>query len=108
MDSTMYFFEGSEACSNVIPVLEVMSSSCGTSREVHFTDLPLRGGGGTGWPAWEYARVAFMPKRMARVENLTSGSVRKSSTKKNHAEKRLVGPPGFELGTNGLWVLPKS
>jgi hypothetical protein len=45
MDSTMYFFAGSEVCLKVMPVVEVVSSSCGTGRPLHFDDLAPGGGG---------------------------------------------------------------
>jgi hypothetical protein len=45
----MYFFAGSEVCLKVMPVLGVMSSSCGTGRPLHFVDLaPIGGGVGVG------------------------------------------------------------
>lgn len=43
----MYFFAGSEVCLKVMPVLDVMSSSWGTERPLHFDDL-APGGGGVG------------------------------------------------------------
>jgi hypothetical protein len=58
MDSTMYLFAGSEVCLKVMPVVEVMSSSCGTGRPLHFDDLALAGGGvGVGWPLCASAKL---------------------------------------------------
>src|ERR1700733_13543999 len=55
----MYFFAGSEVCLNVIPVVAVMSSSCGTARPAHLADLaPGGGGGGVGCPPCAVARSA--------------------------------------------------
>lgn len=54
----MYFFAGSEVCLKVMPVVEVMSSSCGTGRPAHFDDLaPVGGGEGVGWPLCASAKL---------------------------------------------------
>src|SRR5580704_7732753 len=59
MDSTIYFFAGSEVCLNVMPVLAVVSSSCGTGRPLHLADLaPGGGGGGVGCPPCAAAMFA--------------------------------------------------
>src|SRR5437870_9089771 len=64
MDSTMYFFAGSEVCLKVIPVFAVMSSSWGIGRLLHLVDLAPGGGGeGVGWPPWANAKFAERPRR---------------------------------------------
>src|SRR6266566_5525388 len=63
MDSTMYFFAGSEVCLKVIPVFAVMSSSWGIGRLLHLVDLAPGGGGeGVGWPPWANAKFAERPQ----------------------------------------------
>src|SRR6266516_3170316 len=63
MDSTMYFFAGSEVCLKVIPVFAVMSSSWGIGRLLHLVDLAPGGGGeGVGWPPWANAKFAERPR----------------------------------------------
>jgi hypothetical protein len=54
----MYFLAGSEVCLKVMPVVEVMSSSCGTGRPLHFDNFAPEGGGGAvGWPLCAFAKV---------------------------------------------------
>src|SRR5580658_6686908 len=51
MDSTMYFFSGSEVCLKWIPACAVTSTNCGTGRPLHFFDFAAGGGrGGIGCP----------------------------------------------------------
>src|SRR6185437_11514836 len=51
MDSTMYFFSGSDVCLKWIPACAVTSTNCGIGRPLHFLDFaPGGGGGGIGWP----------------------------------------------------------
>src|SRR5271163_1489213 len=66
IDSTMYLLAGSEVCLKVIPVLAVMSSSCGTGRPVHFVAAlaPGGGGGGVGWPLCAFAKL--------KIQNVTA------------------------------------
>lgn len=58
IDSKMYLLSSEEVWEKPIPDFAVISSSCGTSRFVHFGDLaPGGGGGGVGCPIpWPWIR----------------------------------------------------
>src|ERR1700758_2047247 len=76
MDSTMYFFEGSEVWVKWIPVFAVMSSSCGMGRPLHLVDFaPGGGGGGALCPIC--AEVEVATRTIARSGAKHWGRVRK-------------------------------
>src|SRR5277367_6748120 len=73
MDSTMYFFDGSETCLKVIPALAVMSSSCGIARPAHSVTFNPEGGGGGVWcPPCPQASEAENTICVATAQTLTN------------------------------------
>jgi len=67
----MYFLAGSAVCLKVIPAFEVMSSSCGISRPVHFVAFaPGGGGGGCGCPPCALASRAARSKTIKNFASL--------------------------------------
>src|SRR5256884_3085015 len=97
MDSTMYFFAGSEVCLKVIPVFAVMSSSWGIGRLLHLVDLAPGGGGeGVGWPPWANAKFAERPRSNKDFAScFKSGAIKRVPGKGDRKSTRLNSSHGY-------------